>query len=67
MNKGSNNKPNTSSNKKAKNKLVFEIVKTKRPKNRKNSIESENVFLSYNILEKKKHEFKKNIFLPRNF
>lgn len=62
MNKGSNSKSNTSSKKKAKNNEIFEIIKTKMPKNRKNSIEPENVFLSYNLHEKKNTSLKK-IFL----
>lgn len=62
MNKGSNSKAIGSDNKKGKKNELFDIIKTKRPKNRKNSIEHENVFLTYNLHEKKNTSLKKIFF-----
>jgi len=59
MNKGNNSKSNISSKKKSKNNLIFEISKMKKPKNRKNSTENENIFLSYNLNDKKNTTLKK--------
>ncbi len=60
MNKGNNNNKNfTSLKKKVKNNILFEIVKIKRTKNRKNSVETENIILTYNLHEKKNTTLKK--------